>query len=108
MPGKLYGVMASGRPAIFVGPAHCESADTIRQADCGLTVRLGDADGLVEALTAPVEAPETAAAMGRRGRDAFLSAHERGPCCDQWSRVIKSTSGPPSRERGPPRARFVP
>ena len=33
VPGKLYGAMASGRPALFVGPEHCESADTIRQAE---------------------------------------------------------------------------
>ncbi len=39
VPGKLYGVMAAGRPAIFVGPEHCESADTIRDAGCGITVR---------------------------------------------------------------------
>ena len=42
VPGKLYGAMAAGRPTLFVGPEHCESADTIRQAGCGLTVRLGD------------------------------------------------------------------
>ena len=44
VPGKLYGIMASGRPALFVGPAHCESADTIRHAGCGLTIALGDAE----------------------------------------------------------------
>ena len=33
VPGKLYGAMASGRPTLFVGPEHCESADTIRQAE---------------------------------------------------------------------------
>src|SRR6185437_9497434 len=68
VPGKLYGAMASGRPALFVGPAHCESADTIRQADCGLTVRLGDPDGLVEALTRLAADPEAARRMGDRGR----------------------------------------
>ena len=31
VPGKLYGAMAAGRPVVFVGPEHCESADTIRQ-----------------------------------------------------------------------------
>ncbi len=51
VPGKLYGAMASGRPALFVGPEHCESADTIRQSECGLTVRLGNVEELVEALT---------------------------------------------------------
>ena len=41
VPGKLYGVMAAGRPALFVGPEHCESADTIRHAGCGFTIAPG-------------------------------------------------------------------
>jgi glycosyltransferase involved in cell wall biosynthesis len=88
VPGKLYGAMASGRPTLFVGPEHCESADTIRQADCGLVVRLGDSEALVEALTGLAADPEQAEQMGRRGREAFLSTHERDACCDQWNRVI--------------------
>ena len=43
VPGKLYGAMAAGRPVVFVGPEHCESADTIRNAGCGLTLPTGDA-----------------------------------------------------------------
>ncbi|MFO0960462.1 MAG: hypothetical protein U0800_24015 [Isosphaeraceae bacterium] len=42
--------MASERPRPFVGPHHCETADTIREADCGLTIAQGDVDGLVNAL----------------------------------------------------------
>ena len=43
VPGKLYGAMAAGRPVVFVGPEHCESADTIRNAGCGFTLPTGDA-----------------------------------------------------------------
>jgi colanic acid biosynthesis glycosyl transferase WcaI len=88
VPGKLYGVMASGRPAVFVGPHHSETADTIRQARCGLTVRLGDADGLVEAITRLSSEPETTRVMGENGREAFLAAFERSQCCSLWSGVI--------------------
>jgi len=88
VPGKLYGAMASGRPALFVGPEHCESADTIRQADCGLTVRLGDVDGLVDALTRLAADPDLALGMGERGRAGFLAAYEREGCCSRWSRLF--------------------
>jgi colanic acid biosynthesis glycosyl transferase WcaI len=114
VPGKLYGVMASGRPAVFVGPAHCESADTIRQADCGLTVRLGDADGLVEALTTLIDDPEIARSMGQRGREAFLASHERSLCCSLWSDALGDLLATPSRSLAPsnrmpspPRSRAV-
>jgi colanic acid biosynthesis glycosyl transferase WcaI len=88
VPGKLYGAMASGRPTLFVGPEHCESADTIRQAECGLTVRQGDVDSLVEALSLLAADPSLAEQMGARGRAAFLATHERTPCCDLWSTLI--------------------
>lgn len=99
VPGKLYGVMAAGRPALFVGPAHCETADTVRQAGCGLTVRLGDASGLVEAIETLIDQPETARAMGDRGRAAFLTAHERAGCCDSWSALVSELLNAPAAHR---------
>ena len=88
VPGKLYGAMASGRPTIFVGPAHCESADTVRQADCGATIRLGDVDGLVAALKAFAADLESARMAGDRGRAAFLARHEKDGCCLDWATMI--------------------
>ena len=67
VPGKLYGVMAAGRPAIFVGPEHCESADTIRDAGCGFTITPGDADGLVAALSLLAVRPESRLAAWANG-----------------------------------------
>ena len=103
VPGKLYGAMASGRPTVFVGPAHCESADTIRQADCGLTVDLGDADGLVEAITTLAGDLDAARAMGERGRSAFLAHHERSQCCRRWSTLIGDLLTAPRRIARAPR-----
>ena len=79
VPGKLYGAMASGRPTLFVGPDHCESADTIRQADCGLTVRLGDVDGLVAALTRLAADPEPRAGDGPTGPRGVPRPAREGP-----------------------------
>jgi putative colanic acid biosynthesis glycosyltransferase WcaI len=107
VPGKLYGAMASGRPTLFVGPEHCESADTIRQADCGLTVRQGDADGLVDALTRLAADPELAEQMGARGRAAFLATYERTPCCTRWSEVIADLIPAPGVGPAPARPRPV-
>jgi colanic acid biosynthesis glycosyl transferase WcaI len=88
VPGKLYGAMASGRPALFVGPEHCESADTVREAGCGLTVRLGDVEGVVSAILRLADEPDEGIDMGRRGRAAFLASFERRGCCQRWARVV--------------------
>jgi glycosyltransferase involved in cell wall biosynthesis len=88
VPGKLYGAMASGRPALLVGPEHCEPADTIRRTKCGMTVRQGDVAGLVDALLRLAGDRDLVEEMGARGRTAFLLQHERVRCCARWSRLI--------------------
>jgi glycosyltransferase involved in cell wall biosynthesis len=90
VPGKLYGVMAAARPALFVGPSHCESADTIRRAGCGFTVAPGDADGVVSALTSLAADSNLARQMGEKGRLAFLVEHERNLCCYRWLELVRS------------------
>jgi glycosyltransferase involved in cell wall biosynthesis len=97
VPGKLYGVMAAGRPAVFVGPRHCESADTIRTAGCGFTIGRGDVDGLVKALTHVAGDPSLARRMGERGRSAFLARYERRHCCATWRGLLAETTGAGAR-----------
>jgi hypothetical protein len=92
VPGKLYGIMAAGRPALFVGPAACETADTIRFADCGEIVdpAIGDAASRVAAAIRGWRAhPEAARAAGTRGLAAYTSRYQRGPNCAAFARVIE-------------------
>jgi colanic acid biosynthesis glycosyl transferase WcaI len=95
VPGKLYGAMASSRPILFVGPEHCETADTIRQASCGISVRPGDIDGLVEALSHLAADPELAEMMGARGRSAFLAEFDKDVCCMRWNALFADLVGSP-------------
>jgi colanic acid biosynthesis glycosyl transferase WcaI len=99
VPGKLYGVMAAGRPSVFVGPEHCESADTIRDAGCGITITSGDTDGLVEALQRLASNPSLARGMGEKGRSAFLTAHDRKLCCAHWHELIGNVVARPQTPR---------
>jgi glycosyltransferase involved in cell wall biosynthesis len=101
-PGKLYGVMAAGRPALFIGPDHCESADTIRLAGCGLTIAPGDVDALVAALTLLADDPTLARRMGERGRSAFLAGYERKLCCERWHELIGGLEPAHASRRNPP------
>jgi glycosyltransferase involved in cell wall biosynthesis len=84
VPGKLYGAMASSRPVLFVGPAHCEVADTIRDAGCGRAFAPGDWRGLVETIGELAADEALAREMGERGLSAFVAEHERDACCAQW------------------------
>jgi colanic acid biosynthesis glycosyl transferase WcaI len=96
VPGKLYGIMASARPAMFVGPARCESADSIRDAGCGVVIDPAEgeaANAIVETLTRWVEGPERVRWLGERGRETFLETYERAPNCEAWEGVIAAAWG---------------
>jgi glycosyltransferase involved in cell wall biosynthesis len=88
VPGKLYGAMASGRPVLFVGPVHCEVADTVRDAACGLAFAPGDWRGLVEAITQLADDPALARELGERGLSEFVAEYERDACCARWCWVL--------------------
>jgi glycosyltransferase involved in cell wall biosynthesis len=103
VPGKLYGIMASARPAIFVGPARCESADSIRQAQCGAVIDPATRDGagaLVDTLVRWAENAPEVRRLGERAREAFLQMYEREPNCAEWERVISETWGAAGQRGG--------
>lgn len=104
VPGKLYGIMAAGRPALFVGPEQCESAETIRAAGCGAVV---SAEGSAEECGARLAAQlrewlttgETLRALGETGRRVFLDRYEREPNCRAFADVIAAAWGAPAADR---------
>ena len=103
VPGKLYGIMASGRPALFVGPERSESAEAILTASCGAIVdpASGDPAGrVVDQLQRWAAAPQEARAMGERGREAFLVRYEREPNCLEFARAVRAAwRTPPTTAR---------
>jgi glycosyltransferase involved in cell wall biosynthesis len=91
VPGKLYGIMAAARPALFVGPAACESADTIRGADGGVVIdpAEGDAAGrIVAAIRRWRDDPAAARAAGARAFSAYVRDYQREPNCRAFARVL--------------------
>jgi len=99
VPGKLYGVMAASRPAVFVGPEHCESADTIRSAGCGFAIKPGDVDGVIAALELLAADPSVGRRMGERGRSTLIAHHEQRLCCNHWFELICELVAPPHSEK---------
>ncbi len=103
VPGKLYGAMAAGRPIVFIGPEHCEPADTIRNAGCGFTLPSGDASSLVSSLELLSSDPSLARRMGERARSSFIAHFEQRLCCMRWCELIEETLAPPPPDRTIPR-----
>ena len=50
VPGKTYGVLAVGRPIVYIGEPRCEVADLVRDHQLGFVIEEGDVPGLVRAI----------------------------------------------------------
>ncbi len=92
VPGKLYGIMAAGRPVVMVGPEDSESGETIRLSDSGRVVdpsQEGDpAQVLHDALLALYHDADERARLGGNAREAFLEHFERAVCCRAWASLL--------------------
>ena len=89
VPSKIYGILACGRPVIFIGPEDSEAAYLIREAGCGYVVRPGDSDGAMEALLECYRDPATRARMGKVGRDYFERYCDRRIATHRFWQVLQ-------------------
>jgi hypothetical protein len=71
VPTKLVEAMATGRPVVASDLPR--TAAIVRAAGCGIVVPADDAEAHAAALTRLLADPREAAAMGARGRAAFLA-----------------------------------
>ena len=76
VPSKTYGLMAAGRPFIFIGPEEATPAQLIRTYQCGWHVIPGDSEGLVALLQVLAGSPRLIEEAASRARQAFLESCE--------------------------------
>ena len=88
VPSKIYGVMAAGRPMIFIGPEESEAASLIRQSQCGFIVRPGDTKAAADAVRACYEDRQLCEQKGLAARQYFDRYGDRHRATDQFLEVI--------------------
>jgi glycosyltransferase involved in cell wall biosynthesis len=91
-PSKLYGIMAAGRPAIYVGPPRSEVALTLEREGCGHRVANGDANALVESLLSLAGNPEACLLMARRAREALEARYQRSVATRRFAELLGTLS----------------
>jgi glycosyltransferase involved in cell wall biosynthesis len=77
VPSKVYGLLAAGRPVLFIGPKASTVAQIIRRFDCGWHVECGDTPQLVALLKELAADRGRVIAAGDRARTAFLAHYDR-------------------------------
>ena len=86
VPSKIYGIMAAGRPTLYVGPSEGEIHDILAAGGCGALVEPGDVEGLVEAVRSYVRDEQRRRNEGQRSRSLF---EERFTARDSVTRLVR-------------------
>jgi colanic acid biosynthesis glycosyl transferase WcaI len=76
VPSKIYGLMAAGRPVLYIGPASATPAVLIKKFDCGWHFDCGDEAGVAALLLRLIENPEELHRKGQNGRNAFIESYD--------------------------------
>ena len=96
VPSKIYGIMAAGRPLLYIGPDESTPARHIQRFQCGWHILPGDVDGLESLLISLHENRQLLIEAGRRARTAFERHFDRAIGVGQIRNVIAGhTHGQP-------------
>ncbi len=98
VPSKVYGLLAAGRPILFVGPAAATPARIIRRFHCGWHVACGDVAGLVALLQRLALYSEEVEAAARNARSALVQHFDLPLGTARIAAVLSGNSYPPSAE----------
>lgn len=77
VPSKTYGIMAAGRPILFIGPREATPARLIERHRCGWQIDPLDTAGLASLLETLASQRQLIEEAGARARQAFEKNHDR-------------------------------
>ena len=92
VPSKIYGIMAAGRPMIFIGPEESEVAALIRESQCGFVVRPGDPQAAADAVRACYRDRNLCEQKGLAARTYFDRYGDRPRATAQFLQVLQKVA----------------
>ena len=90
VPSKLFGILAAGRPSIYVGHPTAETGRVLEETGAGVCVREGETDKLVQAILHYKDNPAAAAEAGIRARASVAGRFDMRTATRQWAELIES------------------
>jgi glycosyltransferase involved in cell wall biosynthesis len=88
VPSKVYGLMAAGRPILYIGPAAGTPARLIRRFGCGWRVEPGDVEGFIAILEWLSEHPGEVEQAGQKAYAAFEAHYDRPAGVQRIGQII--------------------
>lgn len=88
VPSKFYGILAAGRPVLFVGDPDGELARVIRESRCGLAVSSGDSADLMQAIRSLQHDTSARSAMGTAAHALHCSRFSEHRAMASWTALL--------------------
>ncbi len=95
VPSKVYGILAAGRPVLFIGPSRATPAQTIDLHGCGWHIGCGDVDGLTALLLHLAAETREVRAAGMRARQALVEHYDLPLGVARIARILEGKHGKP-------------
>jgi len=76
VPSKVYGLLAAGRPILFIGPRQATPALIVRRFNCGWHIDCGDVAALTRLLRHLADHSDEIIRAGQRAREALLQHYD--------------------------------
>ena len=92
-PSKLAGVLASGRPVLFVGPAESEIARLVQQTASGTAFVPGDAAGLVGGIVKLSKDTALRQSQSAQARALYEQAFTGDTALARWDGLLRRVAG---------------
>ncbi len=89
VPSKLYGILASGRPAVAAVPTDGEVARVLRNEEAGLVTEPEQAQGIADAVSELYLNRPRAIQMGQKARQAAVNRHDRSQATGRYIQLFK-------------------
>lgn len=87
-PSKLYGIMAAGRPTIFIGDPQGETSRILARAKAGISVRTSDGARLAAAILQLRDNPGDRSRMSANARRDFEANYDMPLAIRKWESLL--------------------
>ena len=89
VPSKVYGIMAVGRPVVFIGPEESEVAAVVREANCGEVHPPSEPDKAAAGIRNLLLERERRELLGQAGRRYFEAMLDKPHALERFKKVFE-------------------
>ena len=90
VPSKIYGILAAGRPAIYIGSPDSTIGRLLLENECGLVADPDQAGSLPWCIAKLAQNQSLAGSMGRRGRALYERRFTPTIAFAEWERILSA------------------